>query len=88
MNFTLYVAREVKVYIGRFIAVEAEEGFKRYIVPLVYKLFAAYGAIPVGQVESGANSTIRIKFRKMTFGAIIVRRQGVNLRNTAHGGNE
>ena len=55
MYSALYVTREVKVYIGRFISVEAKEGFKRYIVTVLIHYFTAHGTRFILKVKARAD---------------------------------
>ena len=71
MYSTLNVSREVKVYIGGFISVEAKEGLKGNVVSVCIKLCAALGTGLIGQVKSRTDATVGKEFGILTFGAII-----------------
>ena len=51
-DLVLYFAREVKVNIRHLVTLEAQEGFKRYIVTVTVKRFAAYRTNFFGQVKA------------------------------------
>ena len=58
MHSSLHLAREVKVDIRGFIAIETKEGLERNVVTVAYQLGSALGAVSVGQVETRAYATV------------------------------
>ena len=88
MNSSLHLAREVEVDIGRFVSLEAEEGFKRDFVAVAFHFLAALGAFLNRKVKARAVFAVKEKFAVLTFHTVIMRREGVNLGYTAEVSNE
>ena len=80
----LNLAREVKVYIRRFVSVESEERLKRYIVTVPLHYMSAARAVLLGQVETGADRAVLDKFGIAALGAAVMRGQRVYLCNSRH----
>ena len=55
MHLSLNLSREVQVNIGRFVTVEAKEGFKGNVVPFSHQFFSTQGTIFIRQVKSRAD---------------------------------
>lgn len=87
MSIALIMPGEVQVDIGRFVTVEAEEGFKRDIVPVIYHFLAAF-TVSVGHIEAGADTAVKEKYAFFAFRAAVMRRQRVDLRNSAESRDE
>lgn len=75
MRVGLVVAGEVKVDVRRLLAVEAEEGLERDVVPVHQHRRAALGAVFRRQVEAAAHLAVGEEFRMAAFRAAVVRRQ-------------
>ena len=89
MCLRLIFAREVKVDIGGlFISRETEEGLKRDIKAVLPHERAALGAVFRRHVRSAAVRSVGYEFRVSALGADIVRRQGVDLGDAGHIGND
>ena len=58
MNLALHVTREVKVDIGRFVAVEAKEGLEGDIVTVLIEPLATDGASLIGKVKARADRAV------------------------------
>ena len=89
MHLGLYLAGEIQVDIRLFVAVEAEEGFKRYLMSVAVEFRAALGTFFRRQVEAG--SVFQAFFKELAplaIGADIMRRKGIDLRNARHGGDK
>ena len=79
MYFSLYFTREIKVDIGRFIAVEAEEGFKRDIVAVPYHLSAAVRAGFRCHIETAPVFALEEEFAVFALRAEIMRSERIYL---------
>ena len=89
MSVCLIFAGEVQVDIGNLVAAEAEERFKRDIKAVLGELRAAHGADTVRHVRAAAVLiAVRhehvFKVGEFAFRTAIVRREGVDLRNSGH----
>ena len=88
MYLSLNLAREVKVYVGGFISVEAKECFKRNMMTVRLQLLTAIRTVFIWKVKSRANL---VGVGEIVVSAIrtpVMRRQRVDLRNTRHRCNE
>ena len=88
MRFALIFAGEVEVNIGRFVAVEAEEGFKRNFMPVANHIRAAVRAILFRHIKARAVLVVGVEFGIFALRATVVRRQGVHFGNPRHGRHE
>lgn len=88
MYLALNLAREVKVYIRRFVSVESEERLKRYVVTVAPQLLSAYRTYRIGKVKPRTDMIGIRKIAVPAFRAVIVRRQGIDLRYSRHRSNE
>ena len=88
MYHALHVAGEVKVDIGRFLTIEAKEGFKGNVVAVLIHPLAADGTTLIVKVEARAYGAIGNELAMLTFGASVMGRQGVNLGDTREGCNK
>ena len=81
MDVGLVHAGEVQVDIRLFIAVKAQEGFKRDIVAVHDHGFATDRAFFIRQVKAVHRHAIINPLAVLALGAQVVRRHGVDLRN-------
>ena len=79
MYFALNVAREVKVYIRRFVAFETKEGLKRDTVTVGVHKRSAVVAVLVRQVKARAVLAVCEEYRLMAFRAYVVRIERIDL---------
>ncbi len=84
----LILAGEVEVNIGHLTAAVAEEGLKGDVEAVFIQLRTALGAVLVGHICAAAVLRIFGELRVLTFGAVIVGRQGVDLRDAGHVGHQ
>ena len=83
MRLGLIFAGEVEVNIGGlFVAWEAEEGLERDIEAVTVHARAAFGAVLFGHVRAAAVAAVGNELRVLALGADVVRREGVDLRDT------
>ena len=75
----LIFARKVKVDIGRFVALEAEEGFKRNVVAVSNHRNTAMRTVLWRQIKAGADLTVEEKLTVLTLLAKIERCKRHNL---------
>ena len=72
-------AREVKVYIGHLVAVEAQEGFKGNIVPVFIKLSSALRTNLVRQIHTTPNRSVVNELHMFAVGTNIMGTKGIYL---------
>ena len=83
MRLGLIFAGEVEVNIGGlFVAWEAEECLERDIEAVTVHARAAFGAVLFGHVRAAAVAAVGDELRVLALGADVVRREGVDLRDT------
>ena len=84
----LILPGEVEVDIGHFVAVEAEKGLKGNIVTVPIERRLAIRTSFLGQVDACGDASVVEDLKVMAFGADVVRRQGIDLGDPAHRGDE
>ena len=83
MRLGLIFAGEVEVNIGGlFVAWEAEEGLERDIEAVTVHARAAFGAVLFGHIRAATVAAVGDELRVLALGADVVRREGVDLRDT------
>ena len=89
MRHGLIIAREVKVYIRRFIPLEAQEHLEGYLVAKLFVFCAADGAVLIRHVHAaGILGTVYVEVAVPAVGADIVGLQCVYLGYARHVGHE
>ena len=88
MHSALNLAREVKVYIRRLIAVEAEKCLERYIMSVALELSAALRTYLVGHIKARAVAAVGDEFAVLALRAVVMRRKRIYLRNSRHARNK
>ena len=88
MRLRLVFPREVQVNIRDFITAEAKERLKRDVEAVLIKLLSAFGAHRVGQVGTAVDTVRHVEGAVFTFWATVMRRQGVNLGDARHIGDQ
>ena len=80
---------EVQVDVRLLIALKAKEGLKGDVKAVLFELLSAFGTHAAGQVDPAftlvLHDQLRIKIRVVAVGAIIMRGQGIHLRDPRHG---
>ena len=84
MYLRLNVAGEIKVYIGGFIAVEAEEGFKGDIVSVLIEPLSAYRTALIVKVKARADRAVGKELGITALRTSVMRGKRVNLGNSRH----
>ena len=92
MRLALVIAGKVQVDIRLLVAFKAQERFERNVKPFLFQGRAADGTVFIRHVTAGFSGVgfhlVGVEIIVMTFLAIIMRRQGIHLRDTGHGGHE
>ena len=90
VGFRLIFAGKVQVDIGNLVAAEAQERLKGNVEAVLFKLRAALGADGVRQVGAAAVALGNVEGGVLAFriGAAVVGREGVDLGDAGHVGND
>ena len=88
MDARLIFARKVQVNIRHLVRIKAQKGRKRDRKTLFGQRLAAVRADLVRQAHPAANALIFMPFEIFALRAEIMRRERINLRNTAHERNQ
>ena len=85
MSYWLIISGKIQVNIRNLVAVKAHENSKRNILSVFAQALAALRAIFIRQVKAAPVAAVGKKFAVQAVFTTPMRRQGVYLRNAAHG---